>query len=528
MSLNINGILVIDNIDGIEKEYEEAKELDQIIFKINKEYKVHVNDIGATIVKKMHGFAKRTNTDQDLKMELPDKGDIKIAKTYIANNGTLNEDNDIMIDLFIKYPEYVSVGNIELFSEKVLDKYIEHTEGIDNDHYDLLVSSIKHYDKCDHIMMTQYGKLYVLCSAKYYKIIPYLQTIYDSVRDEMVPMPPYDVHNDTELELRKPFTVYAKSADDLSKIFDNGITENICIDGDIGAPIFKLAKGKVILNPEDFATWTIGKNCTSFKNLFEDAPFEPHIYNWDTSGIKSIYKAFHFAKVRDLSMMSFPSVIECTNVFRFSTIEYPPKFPNATEFVNTFVSCEKLQVISKETINPDVVEEIHSLCTKCYQLHTLDFDGCTFKKLTILCIGDDCYALKSAFNNCIFDACERLRCTFSQFYSLEHAFNGCVFKRLFVILDTFRKCTALKSAFNNCQFCYDLICDNTFDTCINLQSIFNECNLIVLVKKTLCYNCINFDLSDSFKYTTVRVNDTDKFINCPLVNNKKFMDEHLV
>jgi len=433
--------------------------------------KLYINDIlienppKIDIIETQLQFAQNANQEStSIQMEIPNMSNKEVKNVYMNNKGVITKTSCWrMIYLLCHYSSYVILN--DKLTEEQLDSYMKYmTEDSIMAHKSIILKSIG----CPHPIIYNYQQGYpelhyakVCIPKKYYPIIPYID-MYCPTYEQYIPVPEYDEIINGRLNMTSHPFGYNKSMTVITKFDKDSIKPNIYIDCDVSMNIESWP------NPKLFSTWTIGLHCKSMDKLFQNCPYEPHIYKWNVSYINQINYLFENAKVRDLSMLSFDNCKDGFYSFANSTITHSPRFERIKELIRMFENCYYLTDIS--LINPQNI--------KCL-LHA--FSGC--------------YNLKSAFNNCGSVKINTIEGVFSGCCNLESAFNNTTFICSMRPSDAFENCISLRDVFNNCGDINFKYWHTIFINCIALKKI-NNTRLVSNSSSLLWKNCPNFKSYD--------------------------------
>lgn len=347
---------------------------------------LHVNEIPFPLEQDVEPFmlvnlsmcGRCAGIPHKITFEIDGYGPGAIAEIYIANKYELNSrSGDCMIQIAIKYHRYVHVPDGFLFTDKQMDIYMKYaTRDSIITHHETIMDSIKNIEGVSYLV--EYDTINK-------KIIKKYSNKFDSFMKRVLKLTPDVDFSQGEPGILKIHVVHSygyysgmrkvSTEDEFKKILEQceesgQEPRDLYINCNIDVKLLDIISiGNI--SPEVFANWRIGPKCLSISHLFEDYPYEPHIYNWIVSEILWMHGTFKSNGVRDLSMLNFGLCCHAIETFMNSTIEKAPKFCALVCASDMFDGCSKLCDVSK--VETEILVD-----------RTRIFKGCPLMRLIIV------------------------------------------------------------------------------------------------------------------------------------------------
>lgn len=446
------------------------------------------------LFKQQYDFMEGKNADEDLEIKIDGKSDNDVIMTYVANRGCIVDDwtifnADVMIQIMIKYPQFVIVDRSKL-PEYELDIYAKYaTAHSVMAHQDLLHRSL------GRVITYKNFKATIECPDKWLPIVKHFVEMFCLDTCTYIDIPKGSYIKGNELILSE----YPYGYKEGMKVIENDkqmkeALRNDCMNIYLNYDCDISIKSVVYEWPdaEVFATWVIGHKCKKLCSLFKNCPYEPHIYDWDMRHITDISYLFAGAQVHDLSMLNCSSVTVGKCAFDSSSIEKAPYFDKIEYAHHMFQSTNIRNVCM---INPRYVIQLIATFDGCNNLKH-GFANCDFPKL------ESCYkcfycclSLKTAFIKCRFSSLETMVCCFSGCISLVNAVDNCGLPKCKHFSNTCFNNIKLESAFNNCLFNRDYVdLMRILFNCISLKKVFeNAGTLRIRDDSIILRNCLSLE-----------------------------------
>lgn len=397
-----------------------------------------------------------------LTIELPNYSTEDVTQTYIHNFGTIpymNSDKKIsksmqvMMAIFLKYPEYVHLKDNDLSDEQIITSFkseqdvlsvlrplSSNTSSIDesDDYYEMHKDSYdRSLKKIVDMLYTRYNHndiIYHMTTGVIDVSIEIFMELTERGTAKYIKFM-YDVENENYIKYDYRYVEYnsgiltytkhpygyregMKIVTDKESLFNEleVNTKNIYINGDITIDGGCSEDNPVLeVDPEDFATWAIGPKCRVLESLMcfaeefdiiQKSP--PRINDWAVEHLEDCNSMLDSSGVEDLSDMHFYSCKNANSMFgSCRRLRKAPKFYN-------LVNCEWMFTETNlESIDDSIVSARNIKCIdnmfNCANIKHV-FNNKVFKELREINFneGFDNCNITSAFNNCKFHKLERI------------------------------------------------------------------------------------------------------------------------